>query len=81
MESKWLLKWKGDAHGMIERAKARLVANGFSQRVDYVETFTPTASTTSNRLIAAMACKFDWDLRQLDVDQASYRQTWILRFS
>ncbi|CAM9351520.1 unnamed protein product, partial [Laminaria digitata] len=62
VESKRLLKWKGDAHGMIK---------GFSQRggVDYFETFAPTASTTSNRLIAAMACKLDWDLRHLDVDQ------------
>ena len=70
VESKWLLKWKGDAHGMIERAKARLVAKGFSQGegVDYFETFAPTASTTSNRLIAPMACKLDRDLRYMDVD-------------
>ena len=72
MESKWLLKWKGDSHGMIDRSKARLVAKGFSQRegVAYFEIFAPTASTTSNRLIDAMACKIDWDLRHLDVDQA-----------
>ena len=31
VESKWLLKWKGDAHGMIDRDKARLVAKGYSQ--------------------------------------------------
>ena len=24
VESKWLLKWQGDEHGMIDRAKARL---------------------------------------------------------
>ena len=43
VESKWLLKCKGDAHGMIERAKARLVARGFSQRegVDYFRDFCP----------------------------------------
>ena len=72
MNSKWLYKWKGDAHGTIERAKARLVAMGYSQveGVDYFETFAPTASATSNRLIAALACKLDWDLRHLDVDQA-----------
>ena len=57
---------------MIDRAKARLVAKGYSQveGVDYFDTFAPTASTTSNRLVAAMACKLDWDLRHLDVDQA-----------
>ena len=72
VESKWLLKWKGDEHGMIDRAKARLVAKGYSQveGVDYFDTFAPTASTTSNRIVAAMACKLDWDLRHLDVDQA-----------
>ena len=37
VESRWLLKWKGDAHSMINRAKARLVAEGYSQveGVDY----------------------------------------------
>ena len=24
VELKWLLKWKGDEHGMVDRAKARL---------------------------------------------------------
>ena len=72
VESTWLLKCKSDEHGMIDRAKARLVAKGYSQGegVDYFDTFAPTASTTSNRLVAAMACKLDWDLRHLDVDQA-----------
>ena len=50
VESKWLLKWKADAHSMIYSAKARLVAKGCSQvgGVHYFETFTPTALTTSN---------------------------------
>ena len=48
VESKWLLKWKGDAHGMIDRAKAQLMAKGYShvEGVDYFETIAPTASTT-----------------------------------
>ena len=48
VESKWLLKWKSDAHGMIDRAKARLVAKGYIQveEVDYFETFAPTSSTS-----------------------------------
>ena len=28
---KRLLKWKGDEHGMIDRATARLVGKGYSQ--------------------------------------------------
>ena len=56
---------------MIDRAEARLVAKGYSQveGVDYFDYFSLTASTTSNRLVAAMACKLDWDLRHLDIDQ------------
>ena len=57
---------------MIDRAKARLVAKGYSQveGVDFFDTLALTASSTSNRIVAAMACKLDWDLRHLDVDQA-----------
>ena len=72
VNAKWLYKWKGDSHDMVDRAKARMVAMGYSQveGVHYFETFAATASATSNRLVAAMACKLDWDLRHLDVDQA-----------
>ena len=57
---------------MIDKAKARLVAKGYNQveGVDYFDMFAPTASTTSTRVVAAMACKLDWDMRHLDVGQA-----------
>ena len=47
-------------------------AKDYSQveSVDYFDIFAPTASTTSNRLVAAMTCKLDWDFRYLDVDYA-----------
>ena len=72
VESKWLLKWKGDEHGMIDGAKVRVVAEGYSQveGIDDFDTFAPAASTTSNRLVAATACKLNWNLRHLDVDQS-----------
>ena len=72
MDSNLVLKWKGDEHGTIDRARTRLVAKGYNQveRVDYFYTFAPTSSTTSNRLVAAMSCKLAPDLRHLDVDQA-----------
>ena len=31
VDVKWLYKWKGDWHGMVDRAKARMVAMGYSQ--------------------------------------------------
>ena len=72
VDATWLYKWKGGSHGVVDRAKARMVAMGYSQveEVDYLETFAPTVSATSDRLVAAMAYKLDWDLRHLDVDQA-----------
>ena len=70
VDSQRLLKRKGDELEMIERAKA----------IDDFDTFTPTASTTSNRLVAAMACILDRDLRHLGVDQA-FSQSWISKYS
>ena len=61
------MKWEGDEHGKIDRAKARLVVKGYSQveGADYFYTFAPTALTTSDRLEAAMASKLDWDFEAL----------------
>ena len=72
VDAKWLGKWEGDSHGMVDRAKARIVGISYSHidGVDYFETFSPTFAATSNRLVAAVACKLDWDLRHLDVDKA-----------
>ena len=41
--SKWVFKQKVDADGLVERHKARLVAQGCSQRfgLNYDETFCP----------------------------------------
>ena len=36
VESRWFLKWKGDAHGMVERAKARLVAEGLAREKELI---------------------------------------------
>ena len=57
---------------MAGRVKARVVAMGYSQveGVDYFEASAPATSATSNRVVAAMACKLNWGLSHLDVDQA-----------
>lgn len=64
--------WKVDEFGVVVRAKARLVARGFSQRegVDFFETFSPCPSVTSIRLLAAVACHLGWDFVHLDAEQA-----------
>ena len=72
IDARWVYKWKADETGKIVKAKARLVAKGFKQKhgVDYLDTFSPTANAASIRLIVALACKFDWELLHLDIEQA-----------
>ena len=67
----WVFKWKADDTGQIVKAKARPVAKGFKQKygVDYLETFSPTANSASQRLLVALACKYNnlellWDIEQ-----------------
>lgn len=50
-----------------------MVCKGYSQieGVDYFQTFAPTASPASIRLIGIIACLYDWDLRHFDVREAS----------
>ena len=72
IDAKWVYKWKADETGKIVKAKARLVAKGFKQKhgVDYLETFSPTANAASIRLLVALACKLDWELIHMDIEQA-----------
>ena len=72
VDSKWVYKWKKDQDGNVVNAKARLVARGFSQiqGVDYFDTFAPTPSTSSIRLLACVALERGLDLYYFDAEQA-----------
>ena len=50
--TRWVYDVKVDADGTISRYKARLVAQGFSQRqgIDYYETFAPTMHIKTARV-------------------------------
>ena len=70
--SRWVLKVKRDENGCIDRFKARLVAQGYSQvkGVDYDEVFSPVARYTSVRSLLALANEHDLEIHQMDVKTA-----------
>ena len=70
--SKWVMKVKRDANGHVDRHKARLVAQGYSQThgVDYEEVFSPVAKYSSIRTLLALANKHDLEIHQMDVKTA-----------
>ena len=70
--SRWILKVKRDEDGGVDRFKARLVAQGYSQvkGVDYDEVFSPVARYTSVRSLLALANAHDLEIHQMDVKTA-----------
>ena len=70
--SKWVFKTKTDADGYVERFKARLVAQGFSQKfgLDYDETFCPVVRLESVLALIALSVQQGLQLHQVDVTTA-----------
>ena len=67
---KWIFKWKqGATENEPIRFKARLVAQGYTQRegIDYTKVFSPVVKHTSIRVLMSIVAQFDWELEQLDV--------------
>jgi len=69
---KWVFTVKYTPTGLIDRYKARLVAQGFSQVPgdDYLETFSPTIRAESLRILLAIGAFEDLEMRQIDVISA-----------
>ena len=69
---KWVFKRKVGADGSVERYKARLVAQGFSQQygLDYDETFCPVVRFESLRTVIAFAVQNNLYLHQMDFTSA-----------
>ena len=70
--SRWVFKVKRDENGSVERFKARLVAQGYSQAegIDYHEVFSLVVRNTSIRTLLALANTCDWEVHQMDVHTA-----------
>lgn len=57
--SKWVYKIKKNQNGDLKRYKARLVAQGYSQKygIDYDEVFSPVVMHTTFRMLLSIAAK------------------------
>lgn len=54
---RWIFTTKFLSNGVLDRYKARLVAEGYTQQygLDYAETFSPVIKTTTIRLVLTIA--------------------------
>ncbi len=69
---KWVFTVKYTPTGLIDRYKARLVAQGYSQVAgdDFLETFSPAIRAESLRTLLALGACEDLEIRQIDVISA-----------
>lgn len=69
---KWVYKTKTDQNGNIVKFKARLVAQGFSQKYgrDYDEIFAPVASPTTLKILLTVAGKRKMAVQHFDIQTA-----------
>ena len=69
---KWVYKVKLNADGSVERFKARLVAQGYSQKhgIDFFETYSPVMRGTTFRWLLSMAAKHGWSTKMADITAA-----------
>ena len=72
VDSCWVLCIKKNAAGEIEKYKACLVANGFTQiySVDFYEMYAPVARLASFQLLLALAARNNWPTDAFDFNSA-----------
>jgi len=70
--TKWVFTVKYTPTGLVDHFKARLVAQGFSQKLgdDFYKTFSPTIYFESIRALLAIGCAEDLEIHQADVTTA-----------
>lgn len=67
--SKWVFAVKRKPDGSVEKYKARLVAQGCSQKynIDYQETFAPVVRHSTIRILLAIAVKYKLLVNHIDI--------------
>lgn len=72
VSSKWVFSWKSDESGQVVKAKAMIVARGFSQvfGVDYQDSHSLTPSGYFFKIIVAIANEHGLLLFHFDIKQA-----------
>ena len=68
--TKWVFTVKRDELGLVVRNKARLVAQGFRQKLDKNEVASPVVKTSSKMITMAIAAFYDLSSEQVDVKTA-----------
>lgn len=67
----WVYKGKYKENG-LDRCKARLVAQGFTQQagIDFLATFSPVTKLTTMRILLSISAQKQWSFLQLDINNA-----------
>lgn len=70
--SKWVFRVKYNLDGLVQKYKARLVAQGFCQTpgIDFHETFSHVIKPSIIGLILTLAASNNWLVHQLDINNA-----------
>ena len=76
--NKWVYKVKTGADGSVQRYKARLVAQSFTQQygTDFDETFCPVVRQESLQLLMALSVRYGLSIHQVDVMTAFLNGTF-----
>ena len=72
INGKWIFKTKLNQDGTLDKFKARLVAQGYSQRegIDYEEVFAPVIGITTLRILLSICAKSNLIFRTIDINSA-----------
>jgi Reverse transcriptase (RNA-dependent DNA polymerase) len=69
IRSRWVFAVKTRPDGAFDKPKARVVAQGFTQRpgMDYYEITSPVVKFDSLRLLLLIGNALDWEIEMMDV--------------